>query len=270
MAKIRIVETWLRSPASPPSHQRTVMVVTEKWAEQRVLMRAYADSRDQLHPTITLYGVELAIGPAGLDVNGPWSIHVPPGAADGRAQELVEHLHLAARRLAGAKGNPPRLADESSRFELEPTGHWAPDKQPRPVGSRSPTNPTLRVTPVPRARGNSPPVSNKRTAVGYQSGAGAQSAVMRLGLRPQLAARLGRFVDRIVPTDFQITTAERDVLNLLGERDRLDAREIGQLVGAADPVGWMEALVTKLESFGIDIVEPGDPRGPEPTYRLKT
>ena len=54
MAQIRIVDDWRRSPASGPSHWRSVMVIAEKWAEQRVLMRAYAESRDQLRPTITL------------------------------------------------------------------------------------------------------------------------------------------------------------------------------------------------------------------------
>jgi hypothetical protein len=50
MARIRIVDEWLRSPASPPSHYRSIMVVAERWAEQRVLMRAYADSPDQTRP----------------------------------------------------------------------------------------------------------------------------------------------------------------------------------------------------------------------------
>ena len=53
-SQIRIVDDWLRSPASPPSHYRSVMVIAEKWAEQRVLMRAYAQSRDQTMPTIML------------------------------------------------------------------------------------------------------------------------------------------------------------------------------------------------------------------------
>ena len=72
MASIRIVDDWLRSPASVPSHYRSVMVIAEKWAEQRVLMRAYAESRDQLRPTIMLHGTELAAAfsraPAGVAV----------------------------------------------------------------------------------------------------------------------------------------------------------------------------------------------------------
>jgi len=63
------------------------MVITEKWAEQRVLMRAFAESRDQTRPTITLYGVELAIGPAGTDVNGPWGVHVGE-QTEGAAQTI--------------------------------------------------------------------------------------------------------------------------------------------------------------------------------------
>ncbi|HEY0988108.1 MAG TPA: hypothetical protein VGD80_13685, partial [Kofleriaceae bacterium] len=125
MAQIRIVDDWLRSPAAGPSHWRSVMVIAEKWAEQRVLMRAYAESRDQLRPTIMLHGVELAIGPAGLDLNGPWGIHVGENP-DGRAQDIKLQLEAAARRLAGSKGNPPRLADEESTFDREPTANWGP------------------------------------------------------------------------------------------------------------------------------------------------
>ena len=61
MAQIRIVDDWRRSPAAGPSHYRSVMVIAEKWAEQRVLMRAYAQSRDQTMPTILLHGVELYV-----------------------------------------------------------------------------------------------------------------------------------------------------------------------------------------------------------------
>ena len=71
MPRIRIVEEWLRNPAAPPTRWRSIMVVAEKWAEQRVLMRAYAESMDQTRPTIVLHGVELAIGPAGIDPHGP-------------------------------------------------------------------------------------------------------------------------------------------------------------------------------------------------------
>ena len=126
MAQIRIVDDWLRSPASPPSHYRSVMVIAEKWAEQRVLMRAYAQSRDQTMPTILLHGIELAIGPAGLDHNGPWGIHVGGDNSDGRAQAVRGALEESARRIAGSKGNPPRLVDESQTFDREPTGNWAP------------------------------------------------------------------------------------------------------------------------------------------------
>src|SRR6478735_11545698 len=125
MAQIRIVDVWLRSPAAVPSHYRSVMVIAEKWAEQRVLMRAYAQSRDQTMPTIMLHGIELAIGPAGTDQNGPWGIHVGE-APDRNPQSIKAGLEEAARRIAGSKGNPPRLVDESQTFDREPTGNWAP------------------------------------------------------------------------------------------------------------------------------------------------
>src|SRR5450755_76633 len=128
MAQIRLVDTWLRSPAAHPTHYRSVMVLAEKWAEQRVMMRAYAQSRDQTMPTILLHGVELAIGPASMDVNGPWGIHVGDGpeGVEARAQAVRFGLEDAARRLAGSKGNPPRLVDEEATFDREPTGNWAP------------------------------------------------------------------------------------------------------------------------------------------------
>jgi hypothetical protein len=125
VARIRIVDEWLRSPVSTPSNHRAIMVVASSWSEQRVLMRAYAGSADQTRPTIVLHGVELAISPAGTDPHGEWGIHVEP-PVDGRAQQLREQLELAAKRLAGSKGNPPRLVDEVPNFENKATNMWAP------------------------------------------------------------------------------------------------------------------------------------------------
>ena len=137
MARIRIVDAWLRCPTSPPTYQRAVMVVAESWAEQRVLMHAYTHSPDQTRPTVALHGAELAIGPAGTDPHGPWGIHIEP-PADGRAQRLRDELELAARRLAGSKGNPPRLMDEESPFDRKRTNHWAPGTPPDVAAGRPP------------------------------------------------------------------------------------------------------------------------------------
>lgn len=314
MAQIRFVDVWLRAPGAPPSHYRSVMVITEKWAEQRVLMRAFADSRDQTRPTIVLYGSELAIGPAGIDVNGPWGIHVGE-QTEGAAQQVKLQLEEAAKRVAGSKGNPPRLADEESTFEREPTANWGPgaprilpkrpDAQgtpqidyvhqqsaaripqqqqatfvpqvqiaahhvPAPAPSAAPSNPELRKTPMPRRHSGKtrPPPVGGRTALGYQSGSGAQSALVRLGLAPHVSAKLGRLVDRVVPQDFQIDSSERKVLNALGEQE-LTARAIGQMIDNADAMTFMEDLTRKLESYGLDLVEPGTPHGGEPTYKLR-
>lgn len=310
MAVIRIVDDWLRSPASPPSHYRSVMVIAEKWAEQRVLMRAYAESRDQTLPTITLHGIELAIGPAGLDMNGSWGIHVGD-PADGRAQHIKEHLEAAARRLAGSKGNPPRLEDEEPTFDREPTANWGPGAprmlpkrpeapaapqvdyvapvgaawipqtqaaahvpqmqavhhHPPPTPASVPSNPEQRTAPLPRTRRPTRQPSG-RTALGYTSGSGAQSAVVRLGLAAHVSARLGRLVDRVVPQDFHIDQRERRVLNALGDGE-LTARAIGQMIEVADAVSFMEELTRKLESYNLDLIEPGEPLGGEPTYRLR-
>lgn len=293
------------------------MVIAEKWGEQRVLMRAYAESRDQLRPTIMLHGIELAIGPAGLDMNGAWGIHVGEGA-DERAHAIKDQLEGSARRLAGSKGNPPRLLDEEPTFDREPTANWGPGA-PRVLPKRNdhsnqppqidyvhqvgaarvppsqaatfvnhmqaaaahhvplqqemmaPSNPELRQTPVHRQRRptrQQPIAANRGTALGYSSGSGAQSAVVRLGLAPHVSARLGRFVDRIVPQDFHIDGKERHVLNCLGD-GALTAWAIGQMVGIVDAVAFMEDLAHKLESYGLDLVEPAEPVGGEPTYRLR-
>jgi len=319
MAQIRIVDDWLRSPASPPSHYRSVMVIAEKWAEQRVLMRAYSQSRDQTMPTIMLHGVELAIGPAGIDVNGPWGIHVGQAV---EPQAVKAGLEDAARRIAGSKGNPPRLMDESPTFDREPTGNWGPGtprvlpqrpdarqpvidyvpqhqmatyvpqvqpaqhvtQQPHMVSAAAPTNSELRRTPMPRrssgktrplsAPGSPGPANHPlaqavRTALGYTSGSGAQSAVVKLGLVPHVSAQLGRYVDRVVPADFTIDPGERRILNVLGEQD-LSARAIGNMLDLADAVSFMERLTNKLEQYGLgDLIEPGEPDGSEPTYRMR-
>jgi hypothetical protein len=311
MAQIRIVDDWLRSPASPPSHYRSVMVIAEKWAEQRVLMRAYAQSRDQTMPTIMLHAVELAIGPAGIDVNGPWGIHVGQHPQMD-AQAVKAALEDAARRIAGSKGNPPRLLDESSTFDREPTGNWGPgtprvlpqraDQRATPVDFVSPvsaarvpqsqvatyvpqasgqhvpqvqavaapSNPELRKTPLPRRTGKTrPPPVSVRTALGYASGSGAQSVIIKLGLAPQVSAGLGRLVDRVVPADFTIDAGERRVLNALGEQE-LTARAIGHMLDIADAVSFMEELTRKLELYGLgDLIEPGEPKDGEPTYRMR-
>ena len=313
MAQIRIVDDWLRSPASPPSHFRSVMVIAEKWAEQRVLMRAYATSRDQTMPTIVLHAIELAIGPGGLDVNGPWGIHVSESCGMD-PQQVKSGLEDAAKRLAGSKGNPPRLMDESQTFDREPTGNWAPGT-PRIVPQRAdqrapavehvaavaaarvpqaqmatfvpqvqpaqhvpqapaavvaPSNPELRKTPVPRrSGGKTRPPPNARTALGYASGSGAQSAVVKLGLAPQISARLGHLVDRVVPADFVIDAQERKVLNALGEH-ALTAKAIGHMLDIADATTFMEELTSKLERFGLgDLIEPAEPQGGEPSYRMR-
>ncbi len=321
MAQIRLVDDWLRSPAAPPSHYRSVMVIAEKWAEQRVLMRAYATSRDQSMPTILLQGVELAIGPAGVDVNGPWGIHVGQ-LPDVTPQTVKAAFEEAAKRIAGSKGNPPRLIDESQTFDREPTGNWGPGAprvlpqrpdhrgpsvsfvepagaarvqqgqvatyvpqnapathvqqssvQSHPVGSVAPSNPELRKTPMPRQRTGKtrpPPMGLVRTALGYASGSGAQSAIVKLGLAPHVSARLGRYVDRVVPADFMLDKSEKKVLEALGDADHLSARAIGHILDLADAVSYMEELTGKLEMYGLgDLVEPGDPSGGEPTYRLR-
>jgi len=159
MARIRIVDEWLRSPASTPVRARAVMVVADTWAEQKVLMRGFQSCQDQSRPAIVLHGSALAMGPAGVDPHGAWGIHVDD-TRDGRAQELKEQLELAARRLHGGKGNPPRLVDEESSFERKATNQWTPGS-PRDRRSQVP----LRNTPTePMAAGSEPDATRNISA----------------------------------------------------------------------------------------------------------
>ncbi len=93
---------------------------------------------------------------------------------------------------------------------------------------------------------------------------------MRLGLAPHVSALLGRLVDRVVPNDFQLSATERRALNAVGEQPHVTARTIGQMLDLVDAVSFMEELLRKLEQFGLaDLVEPGEPVGGEPSYRMR-
>jgi hypothetical protein len=296
MARIRIVDEWLRSPVSTPTRYRSVMVVADSWGEQRVLMRAYQNAPDQTRPTIVLHGTELAIGPAGMEAYGPWGIHVEP-PVDGRAQELRLQLELAARRMAGSKGNPPRLEDEQNRFEGRRTGVWLPGQQPvtapppmpspaqqetmqvyEPVvaaaqsrGWQSPVTPvparevlpTPNVVPPPRGVGAA-------TAHGFATGPVRRKPPTAPPPTGEvIPRRFERLVSRTLPMGFQLTGPERDVLNALADATLLTARKIAEIARVSDPIGWMEQLMSKLGEMGLELVVPGEAIGGEPTYRLR-
>jgi len=127
-----------------------------------VLMRAYAGSSDQTRPTIVLHGLELAISPAGLDPHGSWGVHVEP-PVDGRAQDLRAQLELAAKRLAGSKGNPPRLMDEAPRFDDKATNQWAPGTSPDVAPGSAPPPAHSASQPAQRQVQPSPPAQPARS-----------------------------------------------------------------------------------------------------------
>ncbi len=383
------------------------MVIADSWSEQRVLMRAFAASEDQTRPMIVLHGVELAIGPAGTDPHGQWGIHVEP-PADGRAQELRDQLELAARRLAGSKGNPPRLVDEEPAFDRKPTNQWAPGTPPdrsmsggagshdrprpyepaevaRPVNSpvipsaaprrvgsdtrppssspsarstapksgRSVPNPAspnaLRSspglpgaessvdiipaadrktmfasdpsvpvgTPPPPAPGFaaahaiaagpvSPPQDSSasaslpakrrrgwtnpaaRTTPGFapmgspirsanDRGSPIRSANDRGAPVPRVPSQgsasrepnLANLVGVTMPLGFRLSDPERDVLNALGKGGPLTASKIMEIAKVQNVIEWMDELMTKLSSQGLDLIVPGDDVDGEPTYLLR-
>ncbi len=324
MAKIRIIDEWLRSPVSSPSRHRAVMVVADSWSEQRVLMRAFSSCGDQTRPTIVLHGIELAIGPAGTDPHGTWGIHVEP-PVDGRAQDLRAQLELAARRLAGSKGNPPRLVDEVSRFDNKATHMWAPGTPPDPPPGAGPSRPSASISQSGATRHgfsggqsyyepaevappiNSPIIPSAATTVPLRAApqpslaSPDQPTLVPVGARtepgfvptpppgttmssrprspsrpppasvpPATAAAFATIVGRTMPLGLQLGDRERDVLNALGRAPQMTAGEIGRMVGATDPVAWMEQMLSKLTAIGLDLVAPGDPTPTgEPSYRLR-
>jgi hypothetical protein len=141
--------------------------------------------------------------------------------------------------------------------------------QPDPSASQSASESTRRrrrgwTSPIPR-QGAEP---GGRTALGYESGAGAQSAIVRLGLRPAAASQLGRIADRTVPVDFEINAQEREVLHALADAEYLTASAIAMVLEVEDARPWMSALISKLAAYGLDLVGPGGMYQGEPTYRL--
>jgi hypothetical protein len=284
VARIRIVDEWLRSPVSTPTRQRAVVVVADSWSEQRVLMRAFSGSTDQTRPTIRLGGDEVAIGPAGVDPHGPWAIHVEP-PVDGRAQLLRGQLEEAARRLAGARGRPPRLQDEEPEDERRPTDVWM--SPGRAQGSQEP------ATALPPAVQDDASASGRRRALKQTEklfpihqaarGAGERAApaasaapdpgratVLGTGVAEPMPAgdALAAVVHRTMPLGFRLSAAEREVLNALGKRGELGAVEIAALAGTGDGARWMRALIAKLAEHGLDLVVAGEGKG-EPRFSLR-
>ncbi len=350
MARIRIVDQWMRSPVSPQIRHRSIMVIAETWAEQKVLMRAFASSLDQTQPTIGLQGQEIPISPAGTDAHGPWGIHVQP-PVDGRAQQLREQLQSAAKWLAGSKGNPPRLEDEAPADERIPTTPWTPPADPRLASASGPQERTVHAaspgrspgpasgphdrtalpgmlptvpqgapppaypsasgapmhaigpgqnapyhrsaaagyaprapgqrapTPMPsRGRGAAPnatrsrnmqpararrarqtqnPPTGARTALGYSSPSqplAAQRSYHRGPNRSSLATVVGR----TMPVGFQLHERERAVLDALSRERQLTAARVSELSGAGDGHDYMQRLMVKLGSHGLDLVELRD------------
>jgi len=272
MARIRILDEWLRSPAALVTQRRQVMVVADGWAEQRVLMRAFANAEDQTRPTIRLHGIDLAISPAGTDAYGPWGVHVD-SPEDGAAQALRDQLALAAKRLAGSKGNPARLLDEPSRFESRPTGHWRPGV-PRdrrtPAPHQAPSMPAAHTTIQDRV-----PPSFTDPGAWSHSPLPRESRVFRKTTLPAPArARrqtgdLAQIVGRTLPVGFQLSELEQSVLSMLGMGESLSESQLATHLRGAEPSPWMADLQVRLKEHGLDIFEvfPG-PDG-LPRYRLK-
>jgi len=306
MARIRIIDEWLRSPVSGPSRHRAIMVVTDSWAEQRVLMRAFATSNDQTRPTIELHGARLAIGPASTDPHGNWGIHVEP-PVDGRAQQLRSQLETAARRLAGAKGNPPRLQDEVSRFEGKRTQYWAPGTPPDLPPGRRNVVPPRRTTPpnyyepavvapplqsarIPSAaKRNAKPVGRRRkrgwttpqpmravyelasAQVGSTTAMGYAGGPVIRGRRRAGAPNrsVAKLASRTMPPGLVLGDAEKRVIEALSAEPALTAERIGQIAGVPDGAAWIEDLCTRLGQHGVDLIERRDTGNGQATYALR-
>src|SRR5690606_29922064 len=261
----------------------------DTWAEQRVLMRAFATCRDQTRPTVELHGAELPIGPAGDDPHGAWGIHVEP-PVDGRAQALRDAFELAARRLAGSRGNPPRLADEAAGFETRPTGTWAPgvspkiasglDPERRPyepaevappagTGATAASRPPAPADPATGGRAGGEAFDGRRTAQGYAPGpAGTAPPSIEAG-PAATESSFAHLVGRTMPLGVSLEPGERAVLDALGRGHHLHAGEIAALTGVADGAAWMDAFASKLASHGLDLVGAGTACAERPTCALR-
>lgn len=269
------------------------MVVAETWAEQKVLMRAFATCLDQTQPTIGLQGEEIAIGPAGTEPYGPWGVHVQP-PADGRAQELRVLLEQAAKHLAGTKGTPPRLADELPASERRPTTPWtgrrggsvvaAGPEQPTlspvaPAGSGSypsnvstppwrspigelPTAPGASAAqPLPqtsprqrRHRQTRPAPLGGRTVSGYAEATTPVAERRSYHHTPQHAS-LATVVGKTMPIGFQLAADEREVLDALSRGGILSGGDVARLAGVDDGHDYMGRLLDKLAGYGLDLVD---------------
>lgn len=237
-------------------------------------MRAFAASDDQTRPTIELHGVRLAIGPAGVDPHGPWGIHVEP-PVDGRAQELREQLEQAARRVAGSKGAPPRLVDESPAFDRRATGHWAPGAQRRePAGRAAYYEPALVAPPaatpeipsaaprraapltVPPAPGESQLIASRRTPQFF----GAPLAPGGGGLGPvpgatslDAAAQSGTgWTSPVVPTSAP-DVGRRTALGYAGSDEAAPVPVQGAAAPAAGSSGSFSALAGRTMPLGLTL-----------------
>jgi len=269
-------------------------------------MRAFAACGDQTRPTIELHGAQLAIGPAGTDPHGTWGIHVEP-PVDGRAQELREELETAARRLAGSKGNPPRLQDEVPLFDRKRTQYWAPgtprDLPPQrrqvvpprrtPVPgyyepalaappSASPHIPSASKKPVGRRRkrGWTSPVPARppaELAAAAKRSVGATTATGYMG-GPVMPSRRGRgkanrpvakLASRTLPPGLALADAERRVLTALGELGALTVKDIADLAGVDDGATWIDGFSARLGEHGVDLIQQGPERDGQPTYLLR-
>lgn len=278
------------------------MVVTDSWAEQRVLMRAFSECNDQTRPTIELHGAQLAIGPAGTDPHGAWGIHVEP-PVDGRAQELRAQLEYAAKRLAGSKGNPPRLEDELPNFERKRTQYWAPGTprdlppEPAPIRRRTPlpmyyepsmvappiASPVIPSAPKPvgrrRKRGWTSPVPPRpahelnalRAAVGSTTATGfaAGPTLPPRHLAGASQRGLASLASRTLPPGLALGDVERDVLNALSEAGSLSVERIAAIAGVADGAAWMADFAKRLNAHGVDLICADSPGDGRPVYSLR-
>jgi hypothetical protein len=72
-----------------------------------------------------------------------------------------------------------------------------------------------------------------------------------------------------MPLGFRLTDLERAVVDALGARGVLDAKEIAEIAHVEDGAVWGRALMAKLASYGLDVIEPGRERAGVVTFALR-
>jgi len=221
MARIRIVDEWVRAPGGKCRRDPVVMVVAERWAEQRVLMRAFVNSMDRQNPSIQLGGKEFAISPT-ADSTDAWGIHVRL-KQEGAAQELRKLLEAAATFLSG--GNVDNGCSRGgSPLEASTTNYVMGG----PGATRN------------RFSGRFPKETSRQRHCRSVETVKNRDVIALLG--------------RTLPLGFELGADERLVLGRLSVAGKVTKEEVQAILPGRNVHQWMRAFMERFSEQGVDLI----------------